>query len=133
VSKFWQFNRFAREYFEEFSSPRFQQGSVQQRHRLLLQFTVTVLHEMARIVLMKKSEAYLIPRVAIGFVDEPESLYQPTDVMAEIGHAFETWAFGGSMLTTGMPVALGGFGLSWYPWLWASHQNNIRCMDWPRA
>jgi hypothetical protein len=75
MPKFWQFDRFACEYFEEFSNPRFQQGSVQQRYSLLFQFTVTILYEMAHVVLMKKSEAYLIPKVAIGFVNETEPLY----------------------------------------------------------
>jgi hypothetical protein len=52
--RFWIYNYFARDYFEEFASSRFRHGSVQQRHRLLFQFATTLLHELAHVMLRKR-------------------------------------------------------------------------------
>jgi hypothetical protein len=129
--KSWLRNYLAREYFEEFSTTRFKQASVQQRHRLLFQFAMILAHELAHVVGFKRCETDLIQRLANGLPVEPEVLFEPTDVTSELGHAWESWAFGGTMFPTGQPLDVRGFGLRWYPWLWPGRGDNLYCLDFP--
>lgn len=123
--RFWIYNFFASDYFEEFASSRFRHISVQQRHRLLFQFTITLLHELAHVMLRKRRQNDVFLQY------EPEPLFEPNDVTAELGHAWETWAFGGTMYPTGFPVDMRNFGLRWCPWLWAMNPSNTTCLDYP--
>ncbi len=127
----WIYNFFSRDYFEEFTSSRFRHGSVQQRHRLLFLFTVTLLHELAHVMLRKKRAHDAVRQVMMRSLINPEPLFTPEDVTAELGHAWETWAFGGTMYPTGYPLDLRTFGLRWYPWLWPLHAENTLCLDYP--
>jgi hypothetical protein len=128
---FWNYNYLSREFFDEFSSSRFKHGSVQQHHRLLFLFAVVLLHELAHVMLHKKVEADFMRRMIVGGPCEPEPLFQPTDVTPELGHAWEHWAFGGMINPTGSPGDMRGFGLRWFPWLWARDPRNKLCLDYP--
>lgn len=132
MAPFWIYNLFNREYFDESASSRFSHGSVQQRHRLLFHFAMTLLHELAHVVLRKRRQNDLVRHVRMGSLMDPEPLFEPHHVTAELGHAWETWAFGGTMYPTGFPVDVRSFGLRWSPWLWALNSHNVSCLDCPQ-
>jgi hypothetical protein len=133
IPKFWIYNFFSRQYFNEFASSRFKSTSAQMRHRLLFQFAMTLLHEFAHVVCRKRRESELIELERQGIKTFPEPLYEFDDVDSELGQAWETWYFGGTLYPTGFPIDFGNFGLRWQPWEWSLNERNIACMDYVYA
>lgn len=131
--RFWIFNFFAHEYFVEFTSSRFRHTSVQQRYRLLFQFAATLLHELAHVMLRKRREDETVFQLTMNIRPDPEPLFEPTDPTAELGHAWESWAFGGTMYPTGYPTDMRTFGLRYCPWLWPLQAENLLCVDFPSS
>jgi hypothetical protein len=78
---------------------------------------MTLLHELAHVVLRKRRQSDLVRHVRMGSLIDPEPLLEPHDVTAELGHAWETWAFGGTMYPIEFPVDVRAFGLRWFLWL----------------
>jgi hypothetical protein len=131
LPSYWVYNYFCREYFDEFASAGFRHKSILQRQRLLFHFTTVLLHELAHVFNHKRREAEMIRIAVTRGSFEPEPLFEPEDNTVELGLAWETWAFGGRVDTTGKPVDFKTFGFIWSPGIREPNPADRACLDFP--